>query len=203
MSDLYADAIGQSSQILATALIEKWKSQLDPELLGEIYETYHTEVQETLHDLIEELDQAIVEYLYGSADEQDARIGEILGEDATEVSSANLKKFFNYLKETVAIPCNVLGSEPFEWEKKYVGKSLSHALSDEYYQLKEDNPSFNDIYDMVRFVEYNESEGILVEVQRTDDDKVFILPLVYLEIADDDSPDFQRVNDYVYWFANY
>ena len=50
---------------------------------------------------------------------------------------------------------------------------------------------------------FSEVDGLLVEVQRVSDQKTFILPLADLEVTDENSPNYELVEDYLMWFLNY
>jgi hypothetical protein len=73
-----------------------------------------------------------------------------------------------------------------------------------YEKLKKTQPSYTDVFMLGKFGEkFSEVDGLLVEVQRVSDQKTFILPLADLEVTDENSPNYELVEDYLMWFLNY
>ncbi|MCK4729032.1 MAG: hypothetical protein KAT27_08930, partial [Desulfobacterales bacterium] len=87
------------------------------------------------------------------------------------------------------------------WEEFYV---LGPGDKDEYEELKKTQPSYTDHYSILSFDDdYDEDNGILVNVQRISDKKEFALPLEDLEAVDKKSNNYQILDDYSVWFVNY
>ena len=134
-------------------------------------------------------------------DEFDRKIQKILGVKNIDVSDKTLKKYLQYLKQNIKMPCNLTGQEDFLWEEKFV---FGPGNKKEYEKLKKTQPSYTDIFNLLRFEELiSEESGILVEVQRITDKKKFTLPLADLEATDEGSPNSQLLEDYAVWYVNY
>jgi len=128
-------------------------------------------------------------------------IFKVTDEDDMVVDDENLKKYFQYLNENIGFPCIVTGIEDFRWEEFYV---LGPGDKDEYEELKKTQPSYTDHYSILSFDDdYDEDNGILVNVQRISDKKEFTLPLEDLEAVDKTSNNYQILDDYSMWFVNY
>lgn len=128
-------------------------------------------------------------------------IFKVTDEEDMVVDDENLKKYFQYLNENIGFPCIVTGIEDFRWEEFYV---LGPGDKDEYEELKKTQPSYTDHYSILSFDDdYDEDNGILVNVQRISDKKEFTLPLEDLEAVDKKSNNYQILDDYSMWFVNY
>jgi hypothetical protein len=133
-------------------------------------------------------------------DEQDKRIEQILGQFDIEVSEESSLKYMDYLKQNIEFPCQLTGIEDFPWEEYYV---VGAGNKKEYEKLKKKQPSFTDIFSLISFEnDLDENNGVLVEVERLSDKKKFILPLADLESTDDESKNYQLLDDYSVWFVN-
>jgi len=74
---------------------------------------------------------------------------------------------------------------------------------EEYEKLKKEQPSYKDIFNLIAFEnDLDENNGILVNVQRLSDKKTFILPLADLKSVDEDSMNYQLLDDYSVWKVN-
>lgn len=104
-----------------------------------------------------------------------------------------------YLKENLDSPCIMTGVEDFPWEERYI---FGHGSKKEYEQLKKDNPSYKDIFELIRF-EKNADEQILVQVKRESDKKKFVMELYCLKATTASSKNYQILNDYSVWYVNY
>lgn len=132
------------------------------------------------------------------------RIMGILGkQDADDIfrCDENLGLYLRYLKENLAFPCLLTGTEDFPWEERYV---FGFGDKKEYEELKKTNPSYTDTFSL------HGSENIALEagriyatVERVSDKKRFVLPLEDLEAKGKKSPNRQLVEDYSCWFVNY
>jgi hypothetical protein len=133
-------------------------------------------------------------------DEQERRIKAVLGKSDLAVTARTVKKYLDYLKEHVELPCQLTGMEDFPWEERYV---FGYGSKKEYEELKKTNPSYTDTFELLRFADANPNDGILVEARRVSDNKKFTLQLDYLQATDEDSPNYQLLDDYSTWFVNY
>ena len=136
--------------------------------------------------------------------EQQRRIVAILNvedEDEAWVTYENLKRFLDYLKDNLELPCLLTGMEDFPWEEKYV---FGYGDKDEYEKLKRTNPSYTDTFKLLEFEELRPNEGqIFVKVERVADRKKFSLPLDDLEASKRRSKNYQILEDYAAWWVNY
>jgi hypothetical protein len=138
-------------------------------------------------------------------DEYERRIEAIIGGVSDGTFEEALKKFFLYLKATLQLPCEVTGTEDFDWEEPYVIGGWSRK---EYDRLKKTQPSYTDRYDLVAIEEnaYSEwmlfSEDIAAIVHRKKHRKEFVLGLSELRATDKKSNNFQLIDDYARWLVN-
>ena len=140
-------------------------------------------------------------------DKQGGRILQVLGTNNEEdafVNEKNLLKYLQYLKLKVKFPCELTGIEDlgcFGWEEFYL---LGPGNKHEYEKLKNENPSFKDVYELLGFLdEIDRDASILVHVKRISDGKEFNLPLVDLKSVDKKSKNSQTLHDYSVWHVNY
>ena len=133
-------------------------------------------------------------------DEQEKRIIEILGEDC-ERNDNNFLKYYHYLKENISIPCVLTGIEDFLWEEKYVIGSWD---PEEYKELKKDNPSYTDKFELIELLEPASGENdIFINARRLSDKKIFELELSWLKCTDSKSLNYQILHDFSVWKINY
>jgi len=133
-------------------------------------------------------------------DEQDKRIEKILGHFDIEVSEESSLKYLDYLRQNIEFPCQLTGIEDFPWEEYYV---IGPGKKKEYEKLKKKQPSYTDIFSLIRFEnDLDENNGILVDVERLSDKKNFILPLADLKSTDTASKNYQLLDDFSVWLVN-
>lgn len=133
-------------------------------------------------------------------DEQDKRIQDILGSNHDR-NIQNALKYFDYLKKAIKRPCHLTGSEDFPWEERYV---LGGWDQKEYEELKKDNPSYKDEYELVELLEPEDGdEEIFAKVKRMKDEKIFEIGLSWLKCTDSKHMNYQLINDYAVWHDNY
>jgi hypothetical protein len=141
-------------------------------------------------------------------DEQDVRIAKILLDkalmdidDIPEVGIESLERYFSYLKSNLKLPCYLTGIEDFPWEERYV---FGFGSKSEYEKLKTKQASFTDTFNLLSLKEeIDEDNGLLVDVKRTSDDKIFSLPLADLKAIDEHSMNYQLLDDFSVWFVNH
>lgn len=93
------------------------------------------------------------------------------------------------------------GIEDFSWEERYIFGPGSKA---EYEKLKRTQPSYTDTFELLGFEEeVDEGYGILVKVKRVSDKKKFTMALADLEATNEQSANYQFLNDYSVWYVNY
>lgn len=138
-------------------------------------------------------------------DEQMKRWEAILGDTAEGTQEEALEVFFEYLKATLQLPCEVTGIEDFRWEEPYV---LGGWSQQEYKRLKKNQPSYTDKYELLDIEQGCRSEWMLFDedivahVRRKGDGKEFDLGLSELRVTNKKSSNFQVINDYAAWLVN-
>ena len=142
----------------------------------------------------------------GKRDEQDARIEAILGKGELGTFDDAVDRFYQCLTGTLELPCEVTGTEDFNWEEPYVFGGYD---PEEYARLRESRPSYQDRYDLLSIEKEAFSEWMLfggedlgARVRRRSDGKEFILGLAELRVVDKRSPNSQLIEDYADWFVN-
>jgi hypothetical protein len=112
-----------------------------------------------------------------------------------------VRHYKDYLTKNITFPCELTGIEDFSWEEYYV---LGPGSQKEYNELKKENPSFTDKFDLVSFEEeYYEEEGIIANIRRKSDQKLFQIPLAELVPTDKKSNNYILLHDYSVWIVNY
>jgi hypothetical protein len=160
----------------------------------------HAINQEALKDTI----------LSSNVDDQYNRIYKILGVEDVEnennaaVNYKNLEKYLAYLNNEVTFPIIVTGIEDlgcFGWEEYY---NWGPGSKKEYEKLMKKYPSFRDEYELLSFDEdFDEDEGLYVNVQRISDKKKFSLTLADLEAVEKNSKNAQLLDDHAVWHTNF
>ena len=107
-------------------------------------------------------------------DKQMERIEAIVGDAKDDTFDDALAKLFKHLKANLPLPCEVTGTEDFQWEEPYVIGGWSQK---EYERLKKTQPSYTDKYELldIEHGEWSEwmlfSEDIAAHVRRQSDGK--------------------------------
>ena len=138
-------------------------------------------------------------------DEAFARVEAILGgrddlafEDAIDLLCA-------HLRDHLVLPCEVTGTEDFQWDEPYV---LGGWSPREYERLKKTRPSYTDRFQLLSIDRARRSEWMLfyediaARVRRVSDGKTFVLGLAELQPTDTQSTNYQLLRDYSIWFVN-
>jgi hypothetical protein len=101
----------------------------------------------------------------------------------------------------------VIGTEDFRWEEYYV---IGPGSKVEHDRLRKHQPSYLDRYELIGMDLDEISEWMLfrgddiaAQVRRISDNKAFTLGLAELEVVDKGSPNFQLLDDYAVFLANY
>ncbi len=131
-------------------------------------------------------------------DEREQRLKKILGPDNLTVSLESLTIYRDYLRKHIEMPCIMTGIEGFPWEDNYV---FGYANEAEYENLKKDQPSPADIYELKRFEDLlDEKTGILVKIKRVKDNRRFVIDLAWLKAVDESSGNHALLDDCSAWF---
>ena len=135
-------------------------------------------------------------------DKQRQRLADILGtKDVPDVDTETLKRYLDYLKQNLELPCQLTGIEDFPWEEYYV---IGPGSKKEHERLRKTRPSYMDTYELLSFDGDVEADsGIFVNVQRVSDKKKFTLMLADLEATEKKSKNYQLLDDFSVWFVNW
>lgn len=121
--------------------------------------------------------------------------------EVPSVSDKTLKIYLDYLKSHLHQPCQQTGTEDFGWEEFYV---FGPGSKQEYERLKKTRASYKDTFELLNLDDnIDENYGILANVKRISDKRKFALPLADLKAKDNNSENYQLLNDFSVWFVNY
>lgn len=139
-------------------------------------------------------------------DAQDLRIEAIIGDDDEISFDDCVDIFYNHLKASLQLPCDVTGIEGFRWEDRYVIGPGNHK---EYERLRKNQPSYEDIFELLSVERDATSEWMMYSdedvtglVRRKSDGKEFYLGLAEIKAIDKKSVNYQLLDDYAVWFVN-
>ena len=139
-------------------------------------------------------------------DAQWKRIESIVGKSETVTFENQRDAFYKHLLRTLELPCEVTGTEDFNWEERYVIGGASRA---EYERLRQDRPSYKDKYELLAIQEGVISEWMLfrgddigAHVKRKSDGKEFWLGLAELKGVSKKSRNTQLLKDFAVFFVN-
>ncbi len=139
-------------------------------------------------------------------DAQEARIDAIFGNEQERSFEAAIERFYQYLLRSLKLPCDVTGIEDFRWEEYYV---LGPGDEGEYEKLCKTQPSYQDTFELLSiekevFGEWMmfDGEDLAAFVRRKSDGKQFYLGLAEIEAVEQDSQNYQLLDDYSVWFVN-
>lgn len=139
-------------------------------------------------------------------DKQDARIEAMLGDSDAEDFDGCVHRFYDHLRASLRLPCDVTGIEDFGWEEYYV---FGPGSPKKYERLRETQPSHQDIFEVLAIEKDIDSEwmmfhdeDIAARVRRKSDGKEFFLGLSEIEAVDKKSRNHQLMDDYAVWFVN-
>jgi hypothetical protein len=138
-------------------------------------------------------------------DKQDQRITDIFGvKEVPDVTPETLARYLAYLKQHLTFPCQLTGIEDlgcFSWEEYY---TFGPGSKKDYEQLKKKRASYTDTYELLGFDdEVDPEDGILVHVRRLSDKKKFTLTLSDLQATDEQTKNYQLLDDFAVWFVNW
>ncbi|MBD2545610.1 MULTISPECIES: hypothetical protein [Planktothricoides] len=143
------------------------------------------------------------DYEYEDVDfaELEPKIISILSSQKIKVNWLNLQKYLAYLNKSIQTPCILTGNQEFEWEEYYI---FGPGTPKQHEKQRKINASYMDRFQLIDLVkEVSESQGIMAEVERLSDKKVFTLPLCQLEEAEPITANYELIDTYVTWFENY
>lgn len=139
-------------------------------------------------------------------DAQWKRIDAILANSKSESFEDRVAAFYEHLRGALKLPCDVTGSEDFQWEEPFV---LGVYSSAEWARLKKTQPSYRDHFELLGIDNETISEWMLfggddlgAHVTRKKDGKEFYLGLAELKAVSAKSPNAQLLDDYSMFFVN-
>lgn len=139
-----------------------------------------------------------------STNAQFERIKQVFGTDEIpDVSESTIKIYCEYIKKNLICPCLLTGIESmgfFAWEERF---EFGYGSKDEYKQTRQEEGSYQDIYELKEFDAVAQEWDIEVNVQRIPHHKKFTIPLSELQSTDETSPNYQLLNDYSVWRVNW
>ena len=139
-------------------------------------------------------------------DEQSSRIKSVFNlAEIPEVTEANLENYFGWLKRKLTFPLILTGVESmgyFSWEERY---EFGYGNKKDYERLKKERGSYKESYELKTLdkVKIEQDWDILVPVVRISDKRRFTIPLSKLQAADENSENYQLLNDYTVWYVNW
>ena len=138
------------------------------------------------------------------------RVSQILGTNDLAVTSDSKKTYTTYLKSALSLPCQLVAAGEFEWEDfdeelgmddfdfDEAGEQIPLS-SDEFIFIKFcDEPE-----DFVDGIENYEQSSVWIRVERTSDAAPFTMRLQDLKAADENSPNYQLIDDFSTWIYHY
>ena len=134
------------------------------------------------------------------------RIEAIVGDDEDAEFEDQRDAFFEHLKKSLELPCEVTGIEDFRWEERYV---MGCDDPEEYQRLKKECPSYQDKYDLLAIEQDIYSEWMLFHdddigayVRRKSDKKEFWLGLAELKAVTKNSKNGKLLHDFSVFLVN-
>ncbi|AFY81684.1 hypothetical protein [Oscillatoria acuminata] len=186
--------------VFGSRLMERGEIPINPQRILDLVKLMTQRAELLLDDDDEEDDEddLFLEDIFDE-DEFELELQEILGSSNLEVNEENLNRYFQFLKARIKPPYKLTGNGEFDWEEEYVSGGKSKK---EYEKLKKLQPSYLDIFSLVQFCDVG-TEGIMVKVERTSDRRQFILPLIDLDVTQEDPEHFELIDNYLLWFFSY
>ena len=139
-------------------------------------------------------------------DAQDKRILAVIGDDENVEFDEARTLYYQHLKTTLILPCEVTGIEDFNWEEIYV---FGPGDQEEYENLKKTQPSYTDKYELLGIDRELQSgwmifwqNDIAARLKRISDGKEFLLGLSELKAIDKKAENYQLLDDFSVWFVN-
>ncbi len=134
---------------------------------------------------------------------QEQRIESVFPKRIDDISkrTETLDIYKQFLEKNIDFPVKLTGIEDFNWEEFYI---FGPGDKREYEQLKKTRPSYKDIYNLIQIDEHVEEDyGLFAKLTRISDRKGFQIPLADLKAVDENSKNYQLLDDYSVWCVNY
>jgi len=136
---------------------------------------------------------------------REQRINTIVGENGWDIGKG-MDAFLSHVRGNLVLPCEVTGTEDFNWEEGYF---FGHGTTAEHTRLRKTQPSGLDTYELLELLPDAWSEWMLfggedigARSRRKSDGREFLLGLSELEAADPDTPTAELLVDFSTWFVN-
>ncbi len=120
-----------------------------------------------------------------------------------EATAETLLRYYEFLLPRLPAGLKMTGQEDlgyFAWEERFTWGGGSQK---EFETLKKEYASCDDKFNFVRLLLGEEKYGLMAEVKRTTDKKLFTIPLVDLMVCNEDAKEYLWVDDYSAWFVNF
>jgi hypothetical protein len=120
-----------------------------------------------------------------------------------ESSLEMLSRYHDFLLSKLPTGLKMTGREDlgyFAWEENF---SSGDSNTEEYKAIKEQFASCNDKFEFIQLSLLSEEFGLMAEVKRISDRKIFLIPLVDLDVCNRKISEHQLVDDYSSWFVNF
>jgi len=138
---------------------------------------------------------------FDRTNERDQRIAKVVGTDPEQ----GFARWLEHLRTELSLPCDVTGSEDFDWEEPYLFGQRSKA---EYRKLRKTQPSYQDIFTLESVEEaaapdwVDDPEELGAVVSRKSDGRGFLLALGILRTVESGPANRQLLEDYSYWLVS-
>ncbi|MCT7966573.1 hypothetical protein NG799_09535 [Laspinema sp. D1] len=185
--------------VFGPRLMERGEIPINPQRILDLVKRISQIDQVLLNDEDEDEDDDLFLKDILDEDEFELELQEILGSHNLEVNEKNLNRYLQFLKARIKPTYKLTGNGEFDWEEEYVSGGKSKK---EYEKLKKQQPSYTDTFSLVQFCDVG-TEGIMVKVERTSDRRQFILPLIDLDVTQEDPEHFELIDNYLLWFFSY
>jgi hypothetical protein len=119
-----------------------------------------------------------------------------------EATKEMLTRYHTFLLDKLVAGLKMTGREElgyFSWEERF---AWGGGDAKEHEAIKQKYASCEDTFEFIRLTDWNEELGLMAEVRRITDQKMFIIPLVDLEVCKRKTREHQLVDDYSCWFVN-
>jgi hypothetical protein len=122
-----------------------------------------------------------------------------------EASLEMLTRYHNFLMDKLPAGLKMMGREDVGYFACEENLSWAYCDDKEFEVLKEKEEiaSVNDQFEFIRIASFSKELGLIAEVKRIFDKKIFQIPLVDLEVCKRKTKEHQLVDDYSSWFVNF
>lgn len=141
-------------------------------------------------------------------DEEFQRLIDILApeqpiDEPPMVSADTLARYYEFLKDKLHNGLMLTGRESmgyFAWEEKF---EFGYGSLKEYKELRKKLGAYQDKFKLFKLESSDDEYGIIARVIRIPDKKSFAIPLMDLEVCNEDLSEWEIVEDYSSWMVNF